>query len=70
MLVEYDVPVAVDDGTVLRADASRRGRDAGHLVLIARETCAKDLAFQDGYPGHRPIMTEQHTTAHAPGTQV
>ena len=48
MIVEWDVPIAVDDGLVLRADLFRP-REAGvHPVLLTYGPYGKGLAFQDG----------------------
>src|SRR3954471_19804277 len=49
MRVEWDVPIAMDDGLVLRADVFRP--DSGRYpVILSYGPYAKGLAFQEGYP--------------------
>jgi uncharacterized protein len=52
MQINWDVPVAMDDGVVLRADVFRPvGRDQ-HPVILSYGPYAKGLAFQEGYKGN------------------
>jgi len=66
MLIEWDVPIEMDDGVVLRADVFRpapppegegRRRDP---VLLSYGPYAKGLAFQDGYPEQWDRMSREH----------
>ena len=50
MLVEWDVPIAMDDDVVLRANVFRPDDDAPHPVVLGYGPYGKDLAFQEGYP--------------------
>ena len=50
MRVDWDVPIPVDDGTVLRADVFRPIQEGRYPVLLSYGPYAKGLAFQDGYP--------------------
>lgn len=50
MCIERDVPIAMDDGLVLRADVFRPASDARCPVLLTYGPYAKGLAFQPGYP--------------------
>ena len=50
MLVDWDVPIAMDDGVVLRANVFRPDDDAPYPVLFSYGPYGKDLAFQEGYP--------------------
>jgi uncharacterized protein len=50
MLVEWDVPIAMDDGVVLRADVFRPGGAGRYPVIMSYGPYAKGLSFQEGYP--------------------
>jgi predicted acyl esterase len=50
MAIDWDVPIALDDGTVLRADVFRPLTGGPHAVLLSYGPYAKGLAFQEGYP--------------------
>ena len=50
MRIDWDVPIAMDDGIVLRADVFRPLGDGRHPVILSHGPYAKGLAFQDGYP--------------------
>ncbi len=60
MRIDWDVPIAMDDGTVLRADVFRPPEPGRHPVLLTYGPYAKGLAFQDGYPSAWNIMAEKH----------
>ena len=60
MQIEWDVPIAVDDGLVLRADVFRPPGSGRHPVLLTYGPYAKGLAFQDGYPSAWQRMVEKH----------
>ena len=49
MVIEWDVPITMDDGGVLRADVFRPDGPARHPVIVTYGPYAKGLAFQDGY---------------------
>jgi predicted acyl esterase len=51
MQVDWDVPIAMDDGVVLRADIFRPPGDGRHPVLLSYGPYAKGLAFQEAYKG-------------------
>ena len=51
MRIDWDVPVAMDDGTVLRADVFRPDDDDRHPVLMTHGPYGKGLAFQEGFAG-------------------
>lgn len=52
MVIEWDVPIEMDDGLVLRADVFRPVPDGQYPVIMAMGPYAKGLAFQDGYKGN------------------
>ena len=60
MRIEWDVPIEMDDGTVLRADVFRPVDDGRHPVIMTHGPYAKGLAFQDGYPGMWAALTTKH----------
>ena len=49
MVIEWDAPIAADDGLVLRADVFRPLGDAKHPVVLSYGPYAKGLEFQSGY---------------------
>jgi predicted acyl esterase len=60
MHVDWDVPIEMDDGVVLRADVFRPPGAGRHPVLISYGPYAKGLAFQDGYPSAWERMVREH----------
>lgn len=60
MTIDWDVPIAMDDGIVLRADVFRPSAPGRHPVLITYGPYAKGLAFQTGYPSAWNRMVAEH----------
>jgi uncharacterized protein len=60
MRIDWDVPIAMDDGVMLRADIFRPPGAGRFPVLLTYGPYAKGLAFQDGYPSAWTIMAEKH----------
>src|SRR5690606_21676509 len=58
MRIDWDVPIAMDDGLVLRADVFRPVKGGRHPVILSYGPYAKGLAFQDGYPSAWQRMAE------------
>ena len=58
--IDWDVPIKVDDGLVLRGDVFRPTKDGRYPVILSYGPYAKGLAFQDGYPSAWARMAEQH----------
>ncbi len=52
MQIDWDVPIRMDDGVVLRADVFRPVGAGKHPVILSYGPYAKGLAFQDGYKGN------------------
>ncbi len=65
MHIDWDVPIAMDDGLVLRADVFRPDDDGMYPVILSYGPYAKGLAFQDGYPDQWRLMTSQHPDVEA-----
>lgn len=60
MCIDWDVPITMDDGVVLRADVFRPVFKGRYPVILSYGPYAKGLAFQDGYPSAWQRMTEKH----------
>jgi len=60
MRIDWDVPIRMDDGLVLRADIFRRPQEGRYPVILSYGPYGKGLAFQDGYPSAWRRMAEQH----------
>jgi predicted acyl esterase len=60
MRIDWDVPVAMDDGITLRADVFRPTAGNEYPVILSYGPYAKGLAFQDGYPDQWNRMVETH----------
>jgi predicted acyl esterase len=60
MRIDWDVPIAMDDGIVLRGDLFRPIADGRYPVILSYGPYAKGLAFQDGYPSAWRRMAERH----------
>ena len=57
MIVEWDVAIDMDDGSVLRADVFRPIGASSYPVILSYGTFGKGLAFQDGNPSGWERMT-------------
>ncbi len=60
MIVDWDVPIEMDDGVVLRADVYRPDDDGAHPPLLSYGPYGKGLHFPDGYPDAWRTMVEHH----------
>lgn len=60
MHIEWDVPIQMDDGIVLRADVFRPQKEGRFPVLMSYGPYAKGLAFQEGYPSAWTKMIADH----------
>jgi predicted acyl esterase len=60
MRIDWDVPIAMDDGLILRADLFRPLKDGRYPAILSYGPYAKGLAFQDGYPSAWQRMAAQH----------
>jgi len=49
MKIDWDAPIAMDDGVVLRADVFRPVQDGNYPVILSYGPYAKGLSFQEGY---------------------
>ena len=60
MRIDWDVPITMDDGLVLRADVFRPVAEGKYPVILSYGPYAKGLAFQDGYPSAWERMVTKH----------
>ena len=60
MQIDWNVPITMDDGLVLRADVFRPLAEGSYPVILSYGPYAKGLAFQDGYPSAWQRMAERH----------
>jgi predicted acyl esterase len=60
MTIDWDVPIAMDDGIVLRADVFRPATAGEYPVLLSYGPYAKGLPFQVGYPSAWEKMVGDH----------
>ncbi len=60
MRIDWDVPITMDDGLVLRADVFRPIADGRYPALLSYGPYGKGLAFQDGYKTAWEIMAREN----------
>ncbi len=60
MRIDWDVPIEMDDGVVLRADVYRPDGDGPHPVLMTHGPYGKGLAFQEGYAGMWQVIEAKY----------
>ena len=60
MNIDWDVPIKMDDGLILRADVFRPEKPGKYPVILSYGPYAKGLAFQEGYPSAWQKMITDH----------
>jgi uncharacterized protein len=68
MRIDWDVPIRMDDGLVLKADVFRPVKEGRYPVILSYGPYAKGLSFQDGYPSAWQRMAEKHPDVTAGST--
>src|SRR3989337_2365729 len=63
MKIDWDVPIAMDDGLVLRADVYRPVAEGKYPALVSYGPYGKGLAFQEGYKTAWEIMARDNPDA-------
>jgi predicted acyl esterase len=63
MKIEWDVPIRMDDGLVLRADVFRPDSEGSFPAILSYGPYGKGLAFQDGYKTAWDIMARENPDA-------
>jgi uncharacterized protein len=70
MVIDWDVPIPMDDGLVLRADVYRPVVDGRYPVILSYGPYAKWLLFKDGYSTAWDIMVTEHPDVPAGSTNA
>lgn len=60
MWIDWDVPIPMDDGVVLRADVYRPPKEGRYPVILTYGPYAKGLSFQEGYPDQWERLSKNH----------
>jgi predicted acyl esterase len=68
MRIDWDVPITMDDGIVLRADVFRPIAPGKYPALVSYGPYGKGLAFQEGYKTAWDIMCRENPDAVAGST--
>jgi predicted acyl esterase len=68
MRIDWDVPITMDDGLVLRADIYRPQKENKYPVIMSYGCYGKYLAFQDGYVTCWEKMAAEHPDVTAGST--
>ncbi len=68
MAIDWDVPIKLEEGLVLRCDVYRPIEEGSYPVLISYGPYGKYLAFQDGYVSAWDRMAENHPDVTAGST--
>jgi uncharacterized protein len=68
MQIDWDVPLEMEDGLVLRADVFRPIESGRYPAILSYGPYAKGLAFQDGYPSAWERLSKDHPDAVAGST--
>src|SRR3981081_4749408 len=63
MKIDWDGPVEMDDGLVLRADVFRPAAEGRYPVILSYGPYGKGLAFQEGYKTAWEIMARDYPDA-------
>jgi predicted acyl esterase len=66
--IDWNMPITMDDGLILRADVYRPISDGQYPVILTYGPYAKGLAFQDGYPNQWQRMIAEHPDVAAGST--
>ena len=60
MLIDWDTPIVMDDGVVLRADVYRPPAEGRYPVIMTLGPYGKQLHFEDGYAHQWHLMCAEH----------
>lgn len=63
MRIDWDQPITMDDGLVLRADVFRPVKEGRYPVLLTYGPYGKGLSFQEGYKTAWDIMAKENPDA-------
>src|SRR6516162_1227463 len=68
MRIDWDLPITMDDGLVLRCDVYRPIRKGRYPVILSGGPYGKWLHFEDGYKTAWKRMEEKHPSVTAGST--
>jgi predicted acyl esterase len=68
MQIDWNVPIQMDDGIVLRADVYRPIEEGNYPVILTYGPYGKGVPFQEAYPRQWKIMIENHPDVEAGST--
>ena len=68
MRIDWDVPIRMDDGLVLRADVFRPVANGRYPVILSYGPYGKGLAFQEGYKTAWELMVARYPDTAANST--
>jgi predicted acyl esterase len=60
MLIDWDMPIVMDDGVTLRADVYRPPAEGKYPVIMTLGPYGKQLHFEDGYAHQWHLMCQEH----------
>ncbi|MBI2178172.1 MAG: CocE/NonD family hydrolase [Candidatus Tectomicrobia bacterium] len=60
MRIDWDVPIKMDDGLILRCDVYRPDAKGEYPIILSYGPYAKWLHLQDGYPAQWKVLSEKH----------
>jgi len=60
MRIDWDMPIPMSDGVVMRADVFRPVADGRYPVILSYGPYGKGLSFQEGYPTAWKLMIDQY----------
>ena len=63
MVIEWDAPIEMDDGLILRANVYRPDLEGVFPVIMSHGPYGKDLAWQEGYKTTWDIFSKAHPEA-------
>ena len=70
MRIDWDVPIAMDDGVVLRANVYRPNDDGSYPAIMNYGPYSKDLAWQEGYAAVWDMFSRDHPEAVAGSSNI
>ena len=68
MTIDWDVPIEMDDGIILRCDVYRPIESGEYPVILSYGPYGKGLHFEDGYGDQWRRMCEMHPDVPANST--
>ena len=60
MRIDWDVPIEMDDGVVLRCDVYRPTEEGNYPAILSYGPYAKWLHLADGYPAQWKVLSEKY----------